>query len=165
MVWAHAGIRAEPLDAHILEQFLHEHIPLSRAMQLRVLRAGSDGVTLEAPLAPNINHHETVFGGSASALAILAAWALVHVRLQESGRDCPVVIRRDSITYEQPMAGTFTARAGAPDVAEWDMFLRTLDRHGRARIVVRALLECDGVRAGELEGEFVALAPPPAEPR
>jgi thioesterase domain-containing protein len=148
-----------------LEQFMHEQIPLSRAMQLRVLVAGGNGVTLEAPLAPNINHHETVFGGSASALAILAAWALVHVRLRESGRDHPVVIRRDSIAYERPMAGTFTARAGAPKPVDWELFLRTLDRHGRARIIVRALLECDGVRAGELEGEFVAIAPPPGQAR
>lgn len=134
-------------------------------MQLRVLHVDASGVTLEAPLAPNINHHETVFGGSASALAILAAWALVHVRLRESGRDYPVVIRRDSITYERPMAGTFTARAYAPASEDWEAFLRTLDRHDRARITVRALLECDGARAGELEGEFVAFAAHPGQSR
>ena len=127
-------------------------------MQLRVLVASGEGVTLEAPLAPNINHHGTVFGGSASALAILAAWSLVHVRLLEGGRDVPVVIRRDSISYERPMTGPFTAHANAPEAAEWESFLQTLDRHGRARIVVRSILESRGVRAGELEGEFVALA-------
>lgn len=68
-----------------LQQYLHEHIPLSRAMQVSVVRAAQEGVVLSAPLAPNINHQETVFGGSASALAILAAWSLVHVRLQASG--------------------------------------------------------------------------------
>ena len=68
-----------------LEHYLHEHIPLSRAMQAQVLAASTEGITLGAPLAPNINHRETVFGGSASALAILAAWALVHTRLRAEG--------------------------------------------------------------------------------
>ena len=52
---------------------LHAHIPLSAAMQVSVAAVDADGVTLQAPLAPNINHRDTVFGGSASAVAILAA--------------------------------------------------------------------------------------------
>ena len=64
-----------------LERYLHEHIPLSKAMGVSVLSVGEEAVTLRAPLAPNINHRETVFGGSASALAILAAWSLLHTRL------------------------------------------------------------------------------------
>jgi thioesterase domain-containing protein len=70
------------VDRWELAQYLHEHIPLSRAMGVEVVEATWDGVSLRAPLAPNINHRETVFGGSASAVAILAAWALLYVRLQ-----------------------------------------------------------------------------------
>ena len=52
-------------------------------MGVEVIEAAWNGVTLRAPLAPNINHRETVFGGSASAVAILAAWAILYVRLQQ----------------------------------------------------------------------------------
>jgi thioesterase domain-containing protein len=141
-----------------LQAYLHEHIPLTQAMQISVLHATADGVTLSAPLAPNINHQETVFGGSASAVAILAAWALVHVRLRESGPDSRLVIQRNTITYERPMTSGFTARSSAPEPKQWDTFVRTLERRGRARILIRSVLECDGMRAGELEGEFVAFA-------
>ena len=48
-------------------------MPLSQAMQVTVVEASFQQVVLTAPLAPNINHRETVFGGSASAVAILAA--------------------------------------------------------------------------------------------
>ena len=58
-----------------LEHYLYEHIPLSLAMQISVIDVRDDGVTLRAPLAPNINHTNTIFGGSASAVAILAAWS------------------------------------------------------------------------------------------
>ncbi|RYE53550.1 MAG: hypothetical protein EOP18_08925, partial [Rhizobiaceae bacterium] len=50
-------------------------------MQVRVVAASVERVTLSAPLAPNINHRATVFGGSASAVAILSAWSLLHLRL------------------------------------------------------------------------------------
>jgi thioesterase domain-containing protein len=62
----------------VLEEYLHGHIPLSRAMQVSVRELTDELVVLGAPLAPNMNHRSTVFGGSASALAILAAWSLLY---------------------------------------------------------------------------------------
>jgi len=41
-----------------LERYLHEHIPLSRAMQVSVVSVQPESVVLSAPLAPNINHRE-----------------------------------------------------------------------------------------------------------
>jgi thioesterase domain-containing protein len=52
---------------------LDDHIAISAAMGVRVLGCDATGVRLEAPLAANINHRATVFGVSASAVAILAA--------------------------------------------------------------------------------------------
>ena len=77
-----------------LQASLHERIPLSRAMGVRVLRAEPGGVVVEAPLAPNVNHSGTVFGGSASAVALLAAWALVEAAGAPSGAWCSVATNR-----------------------------------------------------------------------
>ena len=76
------------IDELSLERYLHEQIPLSSAMQVSVESATSESVVLAAPLAPNTNHKLTAFGGSVSALGILAAWSLLHVRLVEAGQDC-----------------------------------------------------------------------------
>ena len=54
---------------HQLERYLYKHIPLSAAMQVSVQKMTAKSLTLHAPLAPNINHQQTVFGGSASTLA------------------------------------------------------------------------------------------------
>ncbi|RQO37467.1 thioesterase [Herminiimonas sp. KBW02] len=147
------------MDQGILRQYLYDHIPLSQAMQVEVLSAQPDGVLLTAPLPPNINHQETIFGGSASAVAILAAWSLLHVRLQHEGISSRLLIQSNTMQYELPIAGSFTARSCLAPDADWPRFVRTLARKGRARIAVSSVLEFQGQQAGKLHGEFVALAP------
>jgi thioesterase domain-containing protein len=140
-----------------LEQYLYQHIPLSLAMQVSVNEVGNDCVVLSAPLAPNINHASTVFGGSASAVAILAAWSLVHVRLNNLGINCNIVIQRNSMEYEQPIYDSFTALSSISKPEAWDVFIRTLSRRGKARISVSTQLEYESKTVGRFEGEFVAV--------
>lgn len=140
-----------------LEAYLHEHIPLSKAMQVSVIEADSSRVKLAAPLAPNINHRETVFGGSAFAVAILAAWTLLYVRLQQEGLYSRVVIQRNQVSYDKPIAGDFIAIAEMIDDAVWQKFLKQLRRHHRARISVSSILEYEGQPAGSMTGDFVAI--------
>ena len=140
-----------------LERYLHDHIPLSKAMGAVVRSVSDGGVTLEAPLAPNLNHRGTVFGGSASSLAILSAWALVHTRLRAEGLDSRLVIQRNSMAYEKPIVGAFTATSALARPEAWPAFLRTLRRMGRARLAVVSELRCDGQAVGRFEGDFVAL--------
>lgn len=143
-----------------LEQYLHAHIPLSRAMQVTVVRLTEDSATLAAPLAPNINHRETVFGGSAAAVATLAAWGLLATRLQNAGLDARLVIQRNSMEYEQPIPGAFTACATLEQPEDWPRFMRMLTRKGRGRIATVAILEHEGRRVGRFAGEFVAMTMP-----
>lgn len=140
-----------------LETYLHEHIPLSLAMQVSVLDATSEQIILSAPLAPNINHRETVFGGSASALAILSAWTLLHTKLTVSGFTCTLVIQRNTMSYEKAVTGRFSAQAKAPSAEAWQSFTRMLQRKGRGRISISSVLMQDGHAAGHFEGDFVAL--------
>jgi thioesterase domain-containing protein len=140
-----------------LRQYLHDHIPLSRAMDADVVWAEDDGVMLQAPLAPNINHRDTVFGGSASALAILAAWSLLHVRLRKEDIPSRIVIQRNSMEYIEPILGVFTARAQLTEPDTWPQFTAMLARKRKARIAVASVLECRGQLVGRFEGDFVAL--------
>jgi thioesterase domain-containing protein len=146
------------MNAPELEAYLHGHIPLSSAMRVSVDAVTADGVTLRAPLAPNINHRETVFGGSASAVAILAAWSLLHTRMLADGIAARLVIQSNTMDYDRPILGEFTARSALAEPDQWPRFTRTLARMGRARLRVTAVLESDCEVAGRLTGEFVALA-------
>lgn len=140
-----------------LERYLHEHIPISAHMQVTVIEATTDRVILGAPLAPNINHRDTVFGGSEAAIAILAAWSLLHTKLADSGMATRLVIQRNTMSYDRAVIGDFTARAESPSSDDWTAFLNTLRRKGRARIAVKSGLWFEGDLAAQFDGEFVAL--------
>ena len=143
-------------DITILQRYLHDHIPLSKAMEVEVVEASDNGVTLAAPLAPNINHRETVFGGSASAVAILSAWTLMYLRLKSEQLNVRIVIQKNTMAYERPITGTFTASATIPDTTAWRRFVETLRRKSRARFTVRSILYRQAEKVGEFEGDFVA---------
>jgi thioesterase domain-containing protein len=126
-------------------------------MQVEVVFASADAIVLSAPLEPNINHRETVFGGSASALAILSAWSLLHTRLQAESVACQLVIQRNVMNYDLPIDGAFHAKATIANPEDWPRFLLMLSRKGRARITVSSVLEFNGSPVGRFSGEFVAL--------
>jgi thioesterase domain-containing protein len=145
------------MDANELEAYLHERIPLSRAMQARVTEIGAEHLRVSAPLAPNINHRETVFGGSAAATAMLAAWGLLFVRLRREQRPARLVIQRCGMEFLQPIEADFVAISRLKAGEDWTRFLAGIERKGRARIALEVVLESRGERVGEFTGEFVAL--------
>jgi len=152
------------VSASGLEQYLHESIPLSLAMQVSVLEIGAEHVLLAAPLGPNINHLGTAFGGSACTLATLAAWSLLHCRLQSLLPAASLLLQSSSMHYLRPITTGFRARAQLAPEASWNLFLRTLERRGRARIAVTARLISGNDEAAHFSGEFVALAERPLRP-
>ena len=145
------------MDQTAVERYLHDHIPLSAAMGARVLSAIPEGVVLQAPLEPNLNHRDTAFGGSVAAMAVLAGWTLVHIRLRAEGMEARTVIQRSDVTYLHPVEEAFQAAAEAPDPEAWTRFLRTLERWGRARIQVETAVTCQGREVARLRGEYVTL--------
>jgi thioesterase domain-containing protein len=140
-----------------LEDYLHSQIPLSAAMKVSVVSATPESVILCAPLEPNINHKSTVFGGSASALAILAAWSVLHLRLMDAGYQCEIVIQSNQMDYDRPITGPFTATSSLADASAWPSFLSMLTRKKRARIEVQSTLTYEGATVGRLKGRFVAF--------
>jgi thioesterase domain-containing protein len=141
-----------------VQRYLHQYIPLSAAMGVQVRTATPAYVKLAAPLAPNVNHTETVFGGSAAALATLSAWSLLHLRLEDAGSDARLVIQRSRMEYEKPIPGDFEAVCEFGDDLAWDRFLTMLARRGRARLTLAAYLLHQAHRVASFEGEFVALS-------
>ena len=107
-----------PVKPRETERYLHEKIPLSKSMQVSVVSVDGTGVLLSAPLAPNLNHRGTVFGGSASALGMIACWTLIHLRLRGLPFETALVIRRNSVEYFAPLPADFEAFARAPRQGE-----------------------------------------------
>lgn len=141
-----------------IEEYLHQHIPLTSAMQIGVELVQPEKVQLTAPFEPNINHRNTIFGGSASTLAITSGWSLVHFRLQNEGFNCRVVIQKNSMTYDKPILGDFRALCELTDDKSWKKFTTILAAKGKARIKLESNLLYDDEVVGSFKGDFVAIA-------
>ena len=147
-----------------IQSDLHSNIPLSLAMGVQVKVATPVHVLLAAPLAPNINHHRTAFGGSGVVLATLAAWTLLHLRMEHERLEAQLVNQRSSMEYERPINGDFEAECRFADETAWRRFRATLERHGRARMTLSAYLLYAAHEMGSFVGDFVALAQPRRRP-
>ncbi len=82
--------------------YLHAHIPVTRSLGAAAVRWDGAALALRAPLAPNLNHRGTAFGGSMSALAILAGWGVVHLALRARGLETRLVVQRSAPADRMP---------------------------------------------------------------
>jgi len=145
------------MDLPEITSYIHEHIPLTSHLGAVVDSFDSNSVTISAPLAPNLNHRNTAFGGSISALGILSGWTLLFLKLKEYGIKNRLVIQKSSFDFQDPISDDFFATCTLPDAAIWEKFLKTLTRHGRARIAVRSRIESSSGTGGNHEGVYVAV--------
>jgi thioesterase domain-containing protein len=150
----------ENLSAPRLEAFLHEQIPLTRAMGVQVIESNARRLVLEAPLDKNVNHLGTAFGGSLHALPTLACYAAVWTMLRAAGIDGHVVVKRSEASYRRPVTGRLRAICEQPSAAIAQEFLQDFKRHGKARLELTAIVESstDHQPAVEFHGSFVALS-------
>lgn len=141
-----------------LTAFLHEEIPLTRAMNLRAVESNAQRLVVEAPLEPNKNHLGTAFGGSLHAVPLLACYGALWVVLREAGIDGHVVVKRSNALYRAPVTGTIRAICERPSASAAADFLSDLRRHRKARMELRAIVAgANGKPAVEFDGSFVAV--------
>jgi len=136
------------------EKFLHEQIPITRAMGLRVMANDENGFVIEAPVALNSNHLRTAFGGSINAVATLAAYGFLWLELDDAA--VHVVVAESSIRFLRPVRETIRAHCRRPAESELELFRVELRDNGKGRITLRVEVIEYGETAAEFEGLFVA---------
>lgn len=141
-----------------LENYLHEHIPLSKAMGIEVIEAVPEKVILGAPLADNINHKKTVFGGSLHAVATLACWSLLYINLKKmDSAQYQIVIADSQVSYQIPISSDFQVECKMPDQETWQRFAKILLAKGKARIKLSASISHHGQLAVDYHATFAAI--------
>ena len=136
------------------EQYFHQQIPITRAMGVRVVADDEQGFVIEAPVSLNSNHLRTAFGGSINAVATLAAYGLLWLKLKQPAAH--VVVAESSIRFLRPVRETIRAICLRPERDEWAAFQSRFAEKGKARITLRASVVEEGQTAAEFEGIFVA---------
>lgn len=138
-----------------LNEVLADEIPLTGAMGLHVRAYDGRRLVLAAPLAPNVNHKSTAFGGSLYSCAVLAGWGMVYLKLREAGLEAHIVIHESRIGFHHPVDADFEAVCEAPGETDWARLEAAFRRRGRARLELVSQILCDGRPAVRFQGRYV----------
>ena len=137
------------------ERFLHEQIPLTRAMGVKLESYDGEQLVVTTPLEPNHNHLGTAFGGSLSALTTLTGYAMLWLQLGD--RNAHIVIRESNIRYKHPVRGMLRAVCLRPDETSLASFKVAFQSTGKAHLKLQVqVIHADQVCV-MFEGDFVAL--------
>lgn len=139
-----------------LLSYLGEQIPLSKALGLQVLEAGSR-VVLQAPLEPNLNHKHTAFGGSIYVLAVLTGWSWVWLQCRDENVKGEIVIAHSEINYNAAISAEFTAHCEDPGGEAWNKFMNSYKRKGKGRLDLNVVVRCKGKDCAQFLGTYVIL--------
>lgn len=137
--------------------YLHEEIPLTKAMAMTCAAWDGTTATLSVPLAPNLNHADTAFGGSISSAAILAGYCLLYLLLRERQISNRLLITKSEIEYLRPIDADMLATACLPPEKDFLAFFDTLKRRRRARITLESHVTCKNLLAAKHTGHYVAM--------
>lgn len=141
-----------------LTEYLHRHIPLTASMELVVRKVEPLRVILSARLEPNLNHEQTAFGGSISAVAMMAGWSILRQRFFGEPEVPTLVVHRSESRFEKPVTADFEAYVTDMTEEKWDEFRTCLERHGKARIELNSVVTCNDQICARLVGRYVALS-------
>lgn len=145
------------IDLKEFEAECRAEIPLLNAMHLSFVDYDSLSLTMEAPLAPNINNKGTAFGGSIASICLFGGWAVSTLAFIDNGvHNTEIVVFRNEMTFERPARGhlTITAHIQPDDFEACLARLRANDR-GRIRMNIHVDLFHDEVRCATMEGLYV----------
>jgi len=145
------------IDLQEFESECRREIPLLTAMELSLVDYRDLALTMEAPLAPNINNKGTAFGGSIASIGLFGGWAVATLAFMDHGIDnTEIVVFRNEMTFERPARGHLVVRVTV-DPDEFAGCLAKL-RGGtdeRLRFDVRVEIFHDDVRCATMKGLYV----------
>ena len=136
-----------------LESTYHALIPISKHMGIRVKSFDGESLVLSAPLAENINHQQSVFGGSLFSVAALAGWGILQLKFGELSLACNTVIANGDVTYSRPVFGDFECTCTLP--GSFDAFLHALRSTGKSGLMLKADIHLADKLAMSVEGNYV----------
>jgi thioesterase domain-containing protein len=139
------------------EKFLHDQIPITKEMEVRVEEFNPSKVRLSAKLAPNINDKGTAFGGSISSLMTLCGWSMAFMIMMETDPLAQVVIQRSNINYLVPITGDFSAECVLGDGEVKEQFLDMYRERKKGRLKLKVRCYSGDTLSAEYEGMYVAL--------
>ena len=122
-----------------LQRRINQYIPLSNAMDYRIVSLEDRRITVQASLQPNRNIHGSGFAGSIYALGILTAWALCAHIAAQAGLEADLVVAKACVGYRTPIRGDIVCKSVLTP-AQVSRFVEDLASQGRSCLSLRVAI-------------------------
>jgi len=145
------------IDIKRFESDCRLDIPLLDAMQLSFVTYEHLSLTMEAPLAPNINNKGTAFGGSIASICLFGGWAVATLAfIDHDIHNTEIVVFRNEMTFERPARGLLSVNAYIkPDDFEACLARLRAGDPSRIRLDIHVDLFHDDERCATMKGLYV----------
>lgn len=143
------------MNAHLLQTFLHQHIPATASLGIHILEASTEHIVLSMPHALNCNHKHTAFGGSIALGATTCGWALVHQHFPEA--DGNIVIQQGQTQYLRPARGDLVIKTRPVSAEAWQRMADLFVHRGKGKVELEIDVFSQDELAATFVGKFVAL--------
>ncbi len=140
-----------------LEETLHNEVPLTRHMGLRLEDHAGKKLVVQAQLASNVNIHGTAFGGSLFSICAIACWGVLHLNFTRIGLNAHSVLGKAGIEYSRPVRGDFEASCELPSDGSFESFLERLEAGRRTPLELTALIREKDRTAARFQGIYSAF--------
>lgn len=138
-----------------LQSLLNREIPLTSAIGIEIAQQGELSLSLRAPLANNINHKSTAFGGSLYSVSVLTGWGLIHNMLQANNLTGHIVIQQSQCDFILPVNSDLISHCTFESSQQVERFIKTYQRHGRARLKLDVTIQQENTVAMRFNGSYV----------
>ena len=120
-------------------------------MQITPVAFNGTELQVSAPLAPNINLHNTMFAGSIYTLMTLTGWGMVWLQQRLVDQKGDIVLADAKVRYIAPIIGQPMAKVSWPDT---DLTQFTAGRRIKVRLDVE--LYCDDKLCATFTGVYIS---------
>ncbi len=139
-----------------LQNKLHNEIPLTKMMGIKVQEYNEKELITTAPLNININDKGTAFGGSLATMTIISAWSLCWLITEELGlQSNNIVVIKNEHSYKKPVTKDLVCITTKPSVEEIEILKNKLLTKKSASIKIKSQIIEDGEICVDFIGYYV----------
>lgn len=139
-----------------LEKKLHDEIPLTKVMKIKIKSYDEKELISTAPLKININDKGTAFGGSLSTITIISSWSLCWLISKELGFDSKnIVVIKNENSYKKPVTKDIICYTQKPSKEEISILKEKLESKKSASIKINSMIIENNEICVEFKGYYV----------
>ena len=139
-----------------LQEKLHNEIPLTKVMNIKIQTYNEKELITTVPLDININDKGTAFGGSLSTMTIISSWSLCWLISKELGFDSKnIVVIKNENSYRKPVTKDIVWHTQKPSEQEIATLKEKLQTKKSASIKINSTIMENNEVCVEFQGYYV----------